>query len=103
MEYFISVTAIVFAVETLIKLVCTILDKKEVKKRKEAIEDLKLICSEISYNEYVKIAKKASVRNAPMRLKGDFWDFILPFANCPNSGYLETRLAKADCEETNYE
>lgn len=99
MEYFIWGSVIIFTVEALVKLVCAVHDKNAIRRRKKLVEDLKLMRSEIPYSDYVKIQNKASIRNTPIRSNGDFWDFILPFANCFNSGNLETKLAKADCEE----
>ncbi len=100
MEYIIIVIVFVF-LEVFVKIGCLYYEKSIIKERQKVIENIKVIDSDISYSEYIRIANKASTRNAPIRLKGDFWDFILPNANCKGTNNIETQIANADCEENN--
>lgn len=69
--------------------------------RKEYFSKINLIDSDVSYDEYKKIANRASVRNTTVRKSGDFWDFILPFAKKHNQNHIESKLSKANCGGNN--
>lgn len=73
--------------------------KKINKKNQEAyFSQLNIISPSISYDKFKKVAKKASVRNTPVRSQGDFVDFILPYVkSTTNSNFLENNLSRADC------
>lgn len=58
---------------------------KESQRKKVELENVNLISSTVSYEQFEKVARETSVLNSPVRTQGDFMDFVIDsisFTDC---------------------
>lgn len=68
------------------------------KKTEDNVLKENLLSSEVSYTKYKEISKKASVPNSPVRINGDFIDFLISHI-MENDNFLENNIMNIDYEE----
>ena len=92
-------TGIVLLVSLLLKLCSIIYAKKEIAQSEKALELFDLLGKDVSYQKYEKISQHTSVLNNPIRLTGDFLDFLISTGDLNDAGFIENTLFKAGCGE----
>lgn len=94
---------IIFSLTALLKVLNYLYNRRRSTKIYNSISThINLLQPEASHEKYIKISRKRSVSNKPIRQSGDFMDFVLPYIN-DNDNVLENQLASLDCGESDYE
>ena len=89
--------AVILLISSFLKLCYVIHIRKEKKQYKESLATFDLLDEDISYSKYKKISRRASVPNKPIRLTGDFLDFLISSDNTSGIDFVENTLSKANC------
>lgn len=93
---------VVLLVSIILKILNRCYIKNERNKHEEYLSKIELVDRHAPYDEYVRISKKISVSNTPIRVEGDFLDFILPYVRNSYPDCIENKLSYMDCgEKTN--
>lgn len=95
-----TVMGVIVAITILLALVSKIwiyYAQKQKQTSQSVVTASERISLNADYAQYQVVARRASVPNTPVRVSGDFLDFISSSSSSPRS--IETRLSQANCGE----